>query len=52
MYGLCDMFFLLKYEGHGEVISLNSIKEIDFRRASEKVVWPSWSSRQGLTGAS
>lgn len=46
----CDMFYLLEFERHGEIIcSLNSIKEM---RACEIFGQVGIPSRQQLTGAS
>lgn len=41
----CDMFYLLEFDRHGEVIcSLNSIKEMGFQKGLRDTIWPSWNS--------
>lgn len=43
----CDMFYLLEFDRHSEVIcSSNSIKEMGFRKGLRETIGPSWNSIQ------
>lgn len=46
-YFECDMFYLLEFDRHGEVIcSLNSINEKGIQKGLRETIWPSWNSIQ------